>query len=120
MKLKQFMGTSQIDPPTVKVSFNNGRILFDKATSGLLGLKECDFLAFFQDEENPNNWYFTKAKGRGSFKLTSEKGRSNIFFYSAAVARGILKTWHEKPVVFPLSEKIVDGKYWEILTEKLK
>lgn len=98
----------------------NGAIRFNKATVELLGLKKGDNLAFYQDEENPTAWYFTKAGTRGSIQL-KEQG-TMLYNYSAAIARVLLKSRGitQESARFYINEVKVEGKYWEILTEKLK
>lgn len=123
MKLKQVSGESSQKAkaaPTVAFCYLNGAIRFNKATVELLGLKKGDNLAFFQDEDNPTAWYFTKSTNRGSIQLKAQG--TMLYNYSASIARVLLKSRGitQESARFYINEVKVEGKYWEILTEKLK
>lgn len=121
MKLKQVSGSNQQkakSAPTVALNFINGRISFNAPTVGLLGLKEGDSLAFYQDEENPKDWYFIKDKIAGSVQLKSVN--EALQATSGPIARKIL---HSAECYgtgkFFIAEEKTGDKYWKILTDRI-
>jgi len=120
MKLKQVTGSSQSkakSAPTVSLNFLNGRIYFNAPTVQLLGLKEGDSLAFYQDEENPKDWYFTKAKIDGSVQLRD--ANKALAAFNGGIARRILQSvGRDGTAGFFIAEEKVEGKYWRILTDR--
>jgi hypothetical protein len=124
MKLKQILGSPQSKnkpAPTLSVGYCNGRLYINAPSVELLSLKEGDQLAFFQDTDNPQDWYFSKSDLNGS--LTLKLVKSALVTFNAGVARGLLKSLdiHDSTVFFISSSPVTIGeqRYWKILTDKI-
>ena len=120
MKLKQVTGNSQAKAkaaPTISVCYYNGRISFNAPTVQLLGLKVSTCLAFYQDEEKPDEWYFTISKVLGSGQLKEMTNKKTLAFQNSGIARAMLRSMGlDDSANFFISEEKVEGKYWRILT----
>lgn len=124
MRLKQvFAGTSQKKKaaPTVSFCYFNGAIRFNKSTAEILGLKKGDSLVFFQNEDDPTDWYFKKLAAGGSIQL---KAQGNILYvYCASIARVLLESREIRvSAQFYLSDaqQICGTGYWKILPDIIK
>lgn len=125
MKLKQVFATSTASKakvaPTVSINYFNGRMLFNVPTVNLLDLKESDMLSFFQDEENPKNWYFTKSKEPGALPLKASQNAKSLCINNAKLVRPMLESMGiNRPVLFLIGEENYEGRqYWKILTDQI-
>nr|WP_129732304.1 hypothetical protein [Parabacteroides goldsteinii] len=125
MKLKQLFGDAGQKTkaaPTVSVCFWNGAFRFNKATFEILGLKKGDGLVFFQDEDNPTDWYFKKSTSRGSIQLKAQG--NTLYVYSTSIARPLLasRKISQESARFYLSDaqQVCGQGYWKIQTENVK
>ena len=120
MNLKQISVNSQMkakSAPTVTFNFLNGRIYFNEATALMLLLKAGDWIAFFQDEDNLHDWYFTKTKIDGSVELKSVN--KALTTTSGPIALKLLQSAGiDGTAGFFIAEKKVEGKYWKVLTDR--
>lgn len=121
MRLKQIMGTTASKAkaaPTICLGYFNGRIYFNAPTAQLLALKEGDNLAFFQDEDIPADWYFTKSTALGSGKLKT--AGNSLSMHNCGIARPILQSRGlSDSANFFISSEMVEGKYFKILNESI-
>lgn len=125
MKLKQVFGDAGQKTkaaPTVSICYLNGAIRFNRSTVEILGLKKGDSLVFFQDEDNPADWYFKKSTDGGSVQLRTQGNL--LYVYCASIARPILKSRKisQESARFYLSDaqQVCGQGYWKILTENVK
>lgn len=129
MRLKQvFAGTSQKKKaaPTVSFCYFNGAIRFNKSTAEILGLKKGDSLVFFQNEDDPTDWYFKKSAAGGSIQL---KAQGNILYvYCASIARVLLESRESREIRVSAQFYLSDAQqicgcgsgYWKILPDIIK
>lgn len=123
MKLRQIMpgvGSMKGTPaPTVSICYFNGRIGFNKPTCEILALGAGRPVAFYQDEEHPTDWYFTKENIPGALKAIAEKSTGNISCNNTILARRILSSLNlHQSQRFYVDPAPVEGKYYKILTNQ--
>lgn len=83
-------GVEQI--PTLSASKHNGRIGINKALAKLLGVQVGDFVAFYQNDEDPREWWVRKESDGLQVKDNTE---GSIFVKSPAVASHLLNLSNE-------------------------
>lgn len=71
---------------TIHFGKKSGLIGISKSATEFLGLKEGDRLLFAQDEESPEDWFFTVTKEKAGFELRFKNG-SAAFNCSSLVIR---------------------------------
>jgi hypothetical protein len=123
MKLKQILGSpiAKSKPaPTLSAGYYNGRLYFNDPSVKLLSLNENDLIAFFQDEDNPSDWYFKKVN---SYGLKLKFAGKALVTFNSGIARGILRSvnLHDSSTFFISSEPVKIGNelFWKILTDNI-
>jgi len=130
MKLKTFDRTQSkyrfIDKPAI--SFNSaGVIRINKCASERIGLKSGDKMKFYQDEDNPEDWYVAVVPKTDELGLRIRQSNSQIGTFclnSIAVVKNLYESigFRGKTIKFQLgSEPLRDYKplqdyLWAIIT----
>jgi hypothetical protein len=124
LKLKKF-DASAAGQRTGKpfVSFGNkGLIGFTKPAGELIKLKDGDCISFFQDEEDPADWYVAKDKEGLKIRQNTSGGYA---LNASVVCNNVMTSLGKEPgsYSFPLGAEptILDKKeLWPIITLKQK
>jgi len=100
--------------PTVCFGHHKGRIYFNQKTVELLGLKDGDWAAFYQDKKNPKEWYFAIERVEGAIPLQEAKGA--LFAHSQSITRTALASMGSigKSSSYYIDPQQFEGKYWRI------
>lgn len=67
----------------------SGCISFNRKAVVAIGLKPGDKLIFFQDEENPKDWYMKISKNKGAELRATTSGNGGLVCNFAAVAQNV-------------------------------
>ena len=119
MKLKEFSTIGELSASGIAaISFNKrGLICINTAAAESIGIKKGDRIAFYQDEDNPEDWYFRISTKDGAL-LRDNKSKKGLKCYFAIVVSEILKSTKNKDIAkFQISTTAEDGLY-AIITRK--
>lgn len=100
MKLKEFIVIKRMVGKESIVLSKAGQIRFNKVLSDKLGLKEGSTVAFYEDEEEPGDWYI-KPNSAAGFALRKDVS-SSLLFNSKCLSDAI-----KNSVGKPASSKVV-------------
>jgi len=100
--------------PTVCFGHYKGRIYFNQETVKLLGLKDGDWVAFYQSKPQPSHWYFSVERIDGAIALKESKGA--LFAHSQSVVRKALASMGKegKSYTYYIEINPVEGKFFRI------
>lgn len=100
--------------PTVCFGHYKGRIYFNQETVKLLGLKDGDWVAFYQSKSQPSHWYFSVERIDGAIALKESKGA--LFAHSQSVVRKALASMGKegKSYTYYIEINPVEGKFFRI------
>lgn len=125
MKLKKFIPTTlRQGKPSIRINGKAGLMAFSKSAGEKLDLKDQESVDFFQDEENPTDWYVAKQK-KGSCILREKDKNGSFNLNNTSIARAILKSNDlddHSSYSFPIGEAVKEGdmKVYAILTFSAK
>jgi len=95
-----------------------GVIRLSKYTSIMLGLSPGDKVEFFQDNDDPRDWYVKKSVSKEAFRLNTNKEWGYFYFNSSYLSSRIMAVAKCKSASFMLSKtpKMIDDEpYYLIL-----
>lgn len=125
MKLKEFNSENTVtvrsDKPSLHINTKTGLFNFSKAACDLLNIKDGDRIAFYQDEEEPTDWYIEKVTTEKGFPLRAKDNiTKGLLFSNTTMARAIVFSVKEivsgKVAIATEPTKIGNRKLWALLT----
>ena len=99
---------------TVRVS-NNGKISFNLRAGEILDFKNNPKVRFFQDQENPKNWYIKSYNKGNVFLIKNYRTQGNSFFSSSLTTKILRSIDTGRTCKFILSHKKT-GMYYALIT----
>lgn len=117
---------SHLNLPYVAVS-DSSAIWFNSVAAKKLKLKGGTGVAFFQNEDAPEDWYLQLGDKPEFFRLRQKGGPSQLKLNNATTARALYATakprgWTKKSVRLRIQEKPIEidgAKYYLIITKPL-
>jgi len=103
MKLKEFTSkrVDKSSSPAISLYRSNGEVRFSPMLVTALHISPDTRVQFYQDELNPQDWYFKINCSRG-FKLTKKNCDGRISFQSKPLVMAIVDSLKLKPEVKPI------------------
>ena len=91
MKLKEFSttGIKSLKGIATITFTKSGCISFNRKAVETIGLKAGDKLIFFQDEENPKDWYMKISEDKGAELRATTSGNGGLVCNFAVVAQNV-------------------------------
>ena len=119
MKLKEFSttGIKSLKGIATITFTKSGCISFNRKAVETIGLKTGDKLIFFQDEENPKDWYMKISEDKGAELRATTSGNCGLVCNFAVVAQNVFtSTGTSSRVKFQISTH-PDNDMYAIITK---
>jgi hypothetical protein len=109
MKLKEFTSKrgERVSQPAISLYMSNGEVRFSSHLVNALHVSPGSRVQFFQDELNPQDWYFKINCSRG-YMLTEKGTDRRLSFQCKPLVIAILNSLMLKPGVKPVIPVSID------------